>query len=157
MPAKKRKTSVPRYKSFRPRTAEASRVGAGNRRQDTTPEIVLRKALRALGIRYRSNVKALPGCPDLILLERRAAVFCDGDFWHGRYWSERKSKLEAGWNAAYWVPKIDRNRQRDRQVSRSLRQIGWRVIRVWEGDVRRDPERVARRILSALSRVDGSR
>src|SRR5688572_25040332 len=153
MPAKK-KGSVPRYENFRARNDAASQVGAGNRRQDTTPEILLRKALRALGVRYRSHVKALPGCPDLILVERGAAVFCDGDFWHGRYWSERKSKLEAGWNATYWVPKIERNRQRDRQVARRLREIGWRVIRVWEGDIRRDPERVARRILSALARVD---
>lgn len=150
MPAKKRAVSVPRYENYRPRSAEASRVGASNRRQDTTPEILLRTALRAAGVRYRANVKTLPGCPDLILVQHRVAVFCDGDFWHGRNWAKRKNKLGAGWNATYWVAKIERNRQRDREVTRALRQIGWRVIRVWEGDVRRTPERVARRILTTV-------
>lgn len=147
MPAKKNIVSVPRYESFHPRSAEASRVGASNRRQDTTPEILLRSALRASRVRYRSNVKALPGCPDLVLIEHRIAVFCDGDFWHGRHWAQRRSKLLAGWNAPYWVAKIERNRQRDRSVTRALQSLGWRVARVWEGDVRRDPLRAAAKIL----------
>lgn len=151
MPAKKNVVSVPRYENYRPRSAQTSRVGASNRRQDTTPEILLRTALRTLGVRYRSHVKALPGCPDFVLVQHRVAVFCDGDFWHGRHWSTRKNKLGAGWNAAYWVAKIERNRQRDRQATRALTQLGWRVIRVWEGDVRRTPERVARRILVTVS------
>jgi DNA mismatch endonuclease, patch repair protein len=121
-------------------------MGASNRRQNTTPEIVLRAALRALGCRYRSNVKGLPGCPDLILVNHRVAVFCDGDFWHGRRWPQRKAKLASGWNAEYWVAKIGRNRQRDRIVNRQLSGLGWGVVRVWESDVRRDPGRVARKI-----------
>lgn len=141
---------MPRYGGFRPRGAAASRVGAGNRRQDTTPEILLRKALRAVGIRYRSNVKRLPGCPDLILTKYRVAVFCDGDFWHGREWSKRKTKLLAGWNAEYWVAKIQQNRARDREVTGALRVLGWRVVRVWESDLRRDPLRVAAKILKLI-------
>src|SRR5262245_59526580 len=109
MPARMCATAVPRYDSYRPRSTAASRVGASNRRQDTTPEILLRAALRACGVRYRSNVKTLPGCPDLILTHDRIAVFCDGDFWHGRDWSTRKRKLLTGWNAEYWVAKIERN------------------------------------------------
>src|SRR5262245_13512255 len=108
MPTRKSESSVPRYENFRPRSSEASRVGTGNRRQDTTPEILLRAALRASGVRFRANVKTLPGCPDLILARDRVAVFCDGDFWHGRQWSQRKRKLLAGWNADYWVAKIER-------------------------------------------------
>ena len=146
MPARKSAPSVPRYDNFRPRSKAASRVGASNRRQDTTPEILLRTALRAHGVRFRSNVKTLPGCPDLILVRERIAVFCDGDFWHGRHWSKRKPKLLAGWNAEYWVAKIERNRARDRSVARTLRRLGWRVLRVWESNVRRDPERAAARI-----------
>ena len=118
MPAKKIALSVPRYENYRPRSAEASRVGASNRRQDTTPEILLRKALWAAGIRYRLHPHALPGRPDLVIARHRVVVFCDGDFWHGRQWSKRKSKLAEGWNASYWVAKIERNRQRDRQVTR---------------------------------------
>src|SRR5260370_40369919 len=89
-PAMKGSRSVPRYDSFRPRHAAASRVGAGNRRQDTTPEILLRQALRAAGVRFRLHPSTLPGRPDLVLMSDRIAVFCDGDFWHGRRWATRK-------------------------------------------------------------------
>lgn len=151
---------MPRYENYRPRSAETSRVGASNRRQDTTPEILLRRAFRAARIRYRSNVKTLPGCPDFVLMRDRIAVFCDGDFWHGRRWSQRKRDLAAGWNATYWVAKIERNRARDRSVTRTLRRLGWRVIRVWEGDVRRDPKQVAATILKLIQStpsIDGLR
>lgn len=151
MPAKKKALSVPRYENYRPRTTEASRVGASNRRQDTTPEILLRTALRSFGVRFRSNAKMLPGCPDLILPRERITVFCDGDFWHGRHWPERKRKLLGGWNAEYWVAKIERNRARDRSVNRALRRLGWRVIRVWEGDVKRNPTKAAAKIVSAIA------
>jgi DNA mismatch endonuclease (patch repair protein) len=155
MPAKKNAVSVPRYENYRPRSVGTSRVGASNRRQDTTPEMLLRTALRTVGVRYRSNVKTLPGCPDLILVRDRVAVFCDGDFWHGRNWPTRKPKLLAGWNAEYWVAKIERNRTRDREVTAALRRLGWRVVRVWEGDVRRDPGRVAAKILKVTSHDRG--
>ncbi len=145
--------SVPRYDNFRPRSSQASRVGAGNRRQDTTPEILLRKALWAAGVRYRLHPPALIGRPDLAIARHRVVVFCDGDFWHGRKWSKRKGKLAEGWNASYWVAKIERNRQRDRQVTRLLRGLGWTVVRVWESDVRRDPLRTAAKVLDAIQRV----
>jgi DNA mismatch endonuclease (patch repair protein) len=77
-------------------------------------------------------------------------VFCDGDFWHGRHWQTRKDKLAAGWNAAYWVAKIARNRRRDRQVSRHLRVLGWTVVRLWESDVCRDPRKAVAKVLRAL-------
>jgi DNA mismatch endonuclease (patch repair protein) len=82
----------------------------------------------------------------VILVDHRVAVFCDGDFWHGRSWQQRKAKLASGWNADYWVAKIGRNRQRDRIVNRQLSGLGWAVVRVWESDVRRDPGWVARKI-----------
>lgn len=62
----------------------------------------------------------------------------------------RKDKLAAGWNAAYWVAKIDRNRQRDRQVTHRLRVLGWTVVRLWESDVRRDPGKAVAKVLRAL-------
>jgi len=89
----------------------------------------------------------------LVLASDRIAVFCDGDFWHGRRWSARKKRLAAGWNSSYWVAKIERNRQRDRQVTRRLRDMGWTVIRVWEGDVRRDPTQVAAKISAAILKL----
>lgn len=156
MPAKKGKGSVPRYESFRPRSPAASRVGAGNRRQDTTPEILLRKALWATGVRYRLHPTALPGRPDLVIVRHRVAVFCDGDFWHGRDWQVRKNKLAAGWNASYWVAKIERNRQRDKSVASQLKQLGWRVIRVWESDVRHDATSSAAKILRFVNKTRSS-
>jgi DNA mismatch endonuclease (patch repair protein) len=150
MPAKKEKSSVPRYEGFRPRDVAASKVGAGNRRQNTTPEMLLRKALWRRGHRYRVQSSKLPGRPDIVLARYRVIVFCDGDFWHGRNWRQRKKKLSGGWNAEYWVAKIGRNRTRDRVVNRTLRMIGWRVIRVWESDVKRDPDQVAEKISKLL-------
>ena len=157
MATRKTALSVPRYDNFRPRSSQASRVGAGNRRQDTTPEILLRKALWSAGVRYRLHPPALIGRPDLVIARHRVVVFCDGDFWHGRKWSKRKGKLAEGWNASYWVAKIERNRQRDRQVARVLRALGWTVVRVWESDVRRDPAAAASKILGAIEATSPTR
>lgn len=145
------RVSVPRYKDYLPRTEAATRVGSSNRSENTTPEVLLRSALRLNRIRYRSHAKTLPGRPDLILIPHRIAVFCDGDFWHGRNWAERKRKLSAGWNAEYWVAKIERNRQRDREITRLLKKKGWRVIRIWESDVRTQPERVVQKLLKCIA------
>jgi DNA mismatch endonuclease, patch repair protein len=147
---------VPRYENYRPRSAKTSRVGASNRRQNTTPEILLRKALWAAGVRYRLHPPALTGRPDMVIARHRVVVFCDGDFWHGRQWSKRKGKLAEGWNAPYWVAKIERNRQRDREVARALRSLGWTVVRVWESDVRRDPIAAASKIVGAIEATSRS-
>ena len=148
---------MPRYENYRPRSAKTSRVGASNRRQNTTPEILLRKALWAAGVRYRLHPPALTGRPDFVIARHRVVVFCDGDFWHGRQWSKRKSKLAEGWNAPYWVAKIERNRQRDRQVARVLRALGWTVVRVWESDVRRNPAAAASKIVGAIEATSPTR
>jgi DNA mismatch endonuclease (patch repair protein) len=79
-------------------------------------------------------------------------IFVDGDFWHGRNWEVRRAKLAVGSNAEYWVSKIERTRQRDRWVTAHLRRLGWRVIRVWESDIRRDEGEVARRLLDRIER-----
>src|SRR5438132_4557555 len=110
MPARKIALTVPRYQNYRPRSEETSRVGTANRRQDTTPEILLRKALWSAGIRYRLHPPTLPGRPDLMIAKYRVVVFCDGDFWHGRRCLTRKGKLAEGWNASLWFAKIERNR-----------------------------------------------
>ena len=144
---------MPKFNGLTPRSAATSRVGAANRKTNTSPEILLRKTLFASGLRFRLHAKDLPGCPDLVIRRRKIAVFCDGDFWHGRRWPKRRSKLAAGWNAAYWVAKIERNRERDRRVTSALRQLGWQVIRVWEGDVRREPLRVATKIVKVIKPV----
>jgi DNA mismatch endonuclease (patch repair protein) len=113
---------------------------------------LLRRLLWSLGLRYRKNVARLPGRPDLVFVSARVVVFCDGDFWHGRHWPRLKKKLERGSNAAYWSAKIARNVQRDRANTRVLEQQGWRVLRLWETDIKRDPQGAARQIQRAVSR-----
>jgi DNA mismatch endonuclease (patch repair protein) len=132
------KGAIPRFGRLKARNVAASRVGAANTRENTQPELMLRRELWAAGVRYRLHPRDLPGRPDLVIRSVRVAVFCDGDFWHGRDWRQRKARLSAGWNAAYWVAKIERNRQRDRQVDRQLRRLGWAVLRFWETDLKRD-------------------
>lgn len=127
----------------------ASTIKKRNRKTGTTAELALRRSLWRLGLRYRINRKGLPGTPDIVFSRQRVAVFVDGDFWHGRNWEQRKSRLTLGNNAAYWIAKIGYNRERDRHNDNLLTELGWKVIRLWETDVLRDPESVARG-LSAL-------
>lgn len=121
----------------------------GNRSTDTRPETVLREVLWRMGARYRKNAADLPGKPDLVFLGARLVVFCDGDFWHGRDWNALRRKLQSRANAEYWVKKIQANRERDRLATARLRRGGWRVMRVWEGEVLKDPWAVAADIIAA--------
>lgn len=113
---------------------------------DTQQECVLRSLLWRRGLRFRKNVRSLPGRPDIVFPKARTVVFCDGDFWHGKRWSELRPKLDSGTNGHYWTAKIARNRERDQQVNKELEHEGWLVIRFWEGDILRNPARVAAKI-----------
>lgn len=134
------------YVGYAPSSPAASRVGRGNRGRSTRPELALRRALWKRGLRYRVNVGALVGKPDVVFAAARVVVFCDGDFWHGRNWRTRRASLQAGSNATYWVRKISRNMARDRVQTQELRALGWFVIRVWETDIHMDIDRVAQKI-----------
>lgn len=112
--------------------------------------MLLRQALWRAGLRYRKNVATLPGKPDIVFWGARTAVFCDGDFWHGKDWPRRKAKLLAGTNPAYWVAKIERNRERDRDHTQTLERDGWRVLRFWESEVRADRARVVATVIAAI-------
>ncbi|GAA5533800.1 very short patch repair endonuclease [Deinococcus aluminii] len=105
---------------------------ANVRREDTDIELALRSALHRKGYRFRKNVKALPGSPDIVFPSKKLAVFVDGDFWHGWRFEERKSKLKP-----FWREKVERNIARDTQNAADLEALGWRVLRVWEHDVER--------------------
>jgi len=125
----------------------------GNRSRDTTPEVLLRRSLWSLGLRYRKHVTALPGHPDLVLARSRVVVFCDGDFWHGRRWHSLRHQLNSRANASYWIAKIASNRERDRRIRRQLRRAGWHVVSLWETDVVRDPSAAARRVARIVASV----
>ena len=97
---------------------------------NTKPEIELRKALFALGYRYRLNVKDLPGKPDIVFPKHRTVVFVHGCFWHGHQC--KRGRRVPKTNTAYWVEKIAKNKLRDRKNRKTLKQLGWRVITLWE-------------------------
>lgn len=108
------------------------------RSKDTTIELTLRKALWQRGIRYRKNYKGLIGKPDIVITKYRIAVFCDSDFWHGYDWENRKARIKSNQN--YWIPKIERNMKRDREVTAALVEQGWIVLRFWEHTIRKELE-----------------
>jgi DNA mismatch endonuclease (patch repair protein) len=106
-----------------------SRIMASIKGKDTKPEMVIRRALHALGFRYRLHVKDLPGCPDIVLPKYNAVIMVNGCFWHGHdcHISNRpKSRSE------YWEKKIAKNRDRDNKDRKQLYELGWRVATIWE-------------------------
>lgn len=113
------------------------------RSSGTKPERLVASLLRQSRIRFRRHAK-LPGTPDFVLVESNVAVFADGDFWHGRSFEESKAKL-----SPFWKDKITRNRARDRRVDKALRRLGYSVVRLWETDVYRKPQRCVDRIWKA--------
>lgn len=139
------------FKNFRSSSESASRAQARIRSSETQGEQLIRSELWKLGFRFRKNVKTLPGRPDIVFVRQRLAIFCDGDFWHGRRWSKDKIRLRAGPNPSYWVQKIQTNISRDRKRNRELRRLGWKVLRVWESDVRMNSKLAAKRIIQAAA------
>ena len=104
-----------------------------NKGSNTTIELLLRKALWHEGIRYRKNVKTLPGCPDIAIIKYKIAIFCDGEFWHGKNWKTKKETIKT--NRDYWISKIERNISRDNANDKKLENMGWVVIRFWGNDI----------------------
>jgi DNA mismatch endonuclease, patch repair protein len=143
--------SNPSYEGFTPASEAASRAKRANRKKDTAHELILRSELWRLGLRYRKHVSGLPGNPDLVFSHARVVVFCDGDFWHGRNWDRLKAQLEKRHNAAYWVAKIARNRDRDRENTTLLERQGWLVLRLWETDIKKYPASAALEIRDVLT------
>ncbi|MDR0325500.1 MAG: very short patch repair endonuclease [Oscillospiraceae bacterium] len=118
---------------------------------DTTIEAVFRKALWHEGIRYRKNYKQLPGKPDIAITKYRIAVFCDGEFWHGKDWEIKKPKIQS--NRDYWIAKIERNMNRDVEVDRQLQSMGWTVLRFWGKDIKKDMAACVDEVKEALLQV----
>jgi DNA (cytosine-5)-methyltransferase 1 len=113
--------------------------------RDTTPELALRRALWARGLRYRVNATDLPGKPDIVIPSARLAIFVDGDFWHGNQFRQRKlNALEEQFpetdTKTYWLTKIRRNMARDATYTCALFSQGWSVLRFWESQLRADLE-----------------
>ena len=104
--------------------------------KDTSIETILRKELWARGLRYRKNHRALPGKPDIVFIGKKVAVFCDSEFWHGYDWENRKDAIQT--NKEYWIPKIERNMERDREAEAKLKVMGYTVLRFWGVQIKKD-------------------
>ena len=122
--------------------------------KDTAIEVVLRKALWAKGYRYRKNYKQVPGRPDIALTKYKIAIFCDGEFFHGKDWDVLKPRLEKGSNPDYWIKKIERNRERDSEKDAKLSYLGWTVIHFWGKDILRDTETCIKVIEEAIFDIE---
>lgn len=113
---------------------QRSKIMASIRSKDTKEEILLAKTLWRRGHRYRKNDKKIFGKPDLTFAKYKIAIFVDGEFFHGYDWADRQFKILS--NRDYWIPKIERNMQRDKDVNGYLISQGWRVIRFWSAFVK---------------------
>ena len=134
-----------------------SKTMAKVKSENTGPEILLRKKLWERGHRYRLHRASLPGKPDIVFVSLKVAVFVDGDYWHGRQWRLRGFKslddqLKNINNKEYWKAKIEKNMARDREVNARLKKAGWKVIRVWESDLKKNPRRAVDRIERELEK-----
>ncbi len=128
-----------------------SRLMAAIRGKNTKPEMVVRRLLHAMGYRFRLHRHDLPGCPDLVFYGLHAVIEVRGCFWHQhtgcRYATTPVTRPD------YWIPKLARNVERDRENTVQLRSMGWRVAVVWECRLRSDAEREVRRLDRFLSRA----
>ena len=104
--------------------------------KDSDIEILLRKALWQKGYHYRKNVKSVYGHPDIAFIGKKIAIFCDSEFWHGFDWENRKKDFKV--REDFWIPKIERNMQRDKEVTEQLKQNGWVVIRFWGKEIKNE-------------------
>lgn len=122
--------------------------------KDTRIEVILRKALWKKGYRYRKNYKPLPGHPDIVLTKFKIAIFCDGEFFHGKDWEVLKPRLEKGKNSEFWVGKISRNMERDNEINKKLLFMGWTVIRFWGEEIKRNTDECVRVIEETIFDIE---
>jgi len=109
--------------------------------KNTKIEIVMKKILSSNRIKYEMHPKMF-GNPDFIISQKNIVIFCDGDFWHGYKYHDKKKPAKR-----FWREKIENNMKRDRRISRSLRGEGWSVLRFWEHDIEKNQEKCIRKIL----------
>ena len=139
---------------------QRSRCMSAIKGKDTKPEMIVRKYLFSKGLRYRLHVRSLPGNPDIVLPRYKTVVFINGCFWHAhegcKYYRLPKSNVE------FWESKITNNKNRDVLNEIKLKELGWRVIRIWECEIRRvqdrsqSLERLYNQIVKRPKRYDGN-
>lgn len=119
------------------------------RNSDTALEKLLCEELVRQGLTtFTRNNKTIFGKPDIAFLARKIAIFCDGDFWHGYNWEQAQNEIKS--NRDFWIPKIERNMQRDIEVTARLQEQGWTVLRFWGHEIQKEPEYCVSVVLDEL-------
>lgn len=135
---------------------QRSRCMAAVKGKDTKPEMIVRKYLFSRGMRFRVQVRKLPGNPDIVLPKYNTAIFVNGCFWHRhegcKYFRLPKSNVE------FWKEKIERNIERDKESMQALFDLGWKVVRVWECELRNkaNREETLNKIYTSITSPNGS-
>lgn len=111
-------------------------------------ETMLQKELWHRGLRYRKNAKNIYGKPDIVFIGKKVAVFCDSEFFHGFDWENKNKEIKS--NRDFWIPKIEKNMERDRDVTDRLTSEGWTVLRFWGNDIKKNLSRCADEIESVV-------
>ncbi|RNL52783.1 very short patch repair endonuclease [Pedobacter jejuensis] len=129
-------------------TTERSKRMADIKAKNTKAEVLLRKSLWAKGVRFRIHVKTMPGKPDIVINKYRLAIFVDGSFWHGFNWDKKKTTIKT--NAQFWIPKIERNMQRDSTNQKKLEEAGYIVMRFWDHEINKQLTKCLNQVLLYL-------
>ena len=124
-----------------------TKIKSGN----TKPEIKLRKALFAKGLRFRLHNDSLFGKPDIAIRKYKLVIFIDGEFWHGFDWEKKKVKIST--NKHYWIPKIERNIARDLLVNEYYNNSGWVILRFWEKEVNSSLDICVNRVIQYVDKL----
>jgi len=112
--------------------------------KDSKIEVTLRKAIYHKGYRYRKNWRKVFGNPDIVFTKEKIAVFCDSEFWHGYDWENRKKDFKS--RQDFWIPKIERNMERDKEVTAHLQSEGYVVLRYWGKRIKKELDSIINEI-----------
>lgn len=150
-PLQEERIIVPRFRESEGfyTTEERSSIMSKIKGKNTKPELLFRKKLWEKGIRYRVSDKSIPGKPDISNKSKKLAIFIDGEFWHGHNWAVKKHAIKS--NRDFWLPKIERNIQRDREVNLLLKEKGYRVFRFWAADIKKQMHSCINEVCSYVS------
>lgn len=144
------RTAVPRFSrengfyTTETRSYNMSRIKGKN----TRPEKLLKKALWHAGVRLKTPKHKLPGRPDISLKKYKLVIFVDGTFWHGYDWENRKENIKS--NREFWIAKIERNMERDREINAIYESMGWTILRFWDFEVKKELGACIKRVLDIL-------
>jgi len=126
---------------------------AAIRAKNTGPELLVFKELKKKKIIFRKHYSKILGSPDIALPKNKKAIFIDGDFWHGYQFINLKKRLPNN----YWLLKIEQNIKRDKRNRIKLKKEGWQVLRIWEHELKNDPQRALNKIAHFLNRKINSK